>query len=139
MKLRYHVIIYCVQNFLFRNKALLKVALGNCFTSLSHGSFLRIKRLKSAFAEESMKHVTGYFRATTIERRRIIRNLSLLVFHSSEERKRVLKGFWPDGWADRKGYGRGSVVAPEVADRLEEDERARFKEASIKNNNVITF
>jgi len=31
------------------------------------------------------------------------------------------------------------LVAPEVAGRLEEDEGTRFKEASIKNNNVITF
>lgn len=39
--------------------------------------------------------------------------------------------------ADQRG--KGILVAPEVAGRLEEDERARFKEASIKNNNVITF
>lgn len=64
--------------------------------------------------------------------------MSLLVFHASEERKRVLKGFRPDGWAGRKGREK-DMVAPEVADRLEEDEGARFKEASIKNNNVITF
>lgn len=47
----------------------------------------------------------------------------------------MLKGFRPGGQANREG----GLVAPEVAGRLEEDERARFKEASIKNNNVITF
>lgn len=46
----------------------------------------------------------------------------------------MLKGFWLRGHT-----GPGGLVAPEVAGRLQEDERDRFKEASIKNNNVITF
>lgn len=86
-----------------------------------------------------MKCVTGYFQATTpIERGQIICNLSLLVFRVSEEKRRVLKGSRPRAKGRIKGV-RGGLVAPEVAGRLEEDERARFKEASIKNNNVITF
>lgn len=80
-----------------------------------------------------------FFQATTpIERGQIIRNLSLLVFRVSEEKRRVLKGSRPRA-KGRDQRGKGGLVAPEVADRLEEDERARFKEASIKNNNVITF
>ena len=39
---------------------------------------------------------------------------------------------------NRKEVGREETEEL-VAVRLEEDERARFKEASIKNNNVITF
>jgi len=50
----------------------------------------------------------------------------------------VLKGFWSGNRVERGGGG-GRLVAPEVAGRLEEDERDRFKEANIKNNNVITF
>lgn len=60
-------------------------------------------------------------------------------FSHEREKEKSAKGVSAAGErADQRGQG-GVLVAPEVAGRLEEDERARFKEASIKNNNVITF
>lgn len=77
--------------------------------------FLYLIYCKNVFSKELTKRVTGYFfRAISIERGQIIRNLFLLVFRVNEGKRRVLKRSRP--WAKGRIKGeRGVLVAPEVA------------------------
>lgn len=63
----------------------------NCL-QIIRNIFLYLRYCKNVFSKELTKRITGYFfRAISIERGRIIRNLFLLVFRVNEGKRRVLK------------------------------------------------